>query len=186
MSASFRDDLDADTLAALRRGCPQALAQVYDAWAGGVYALALRVLGQPEAAEDLVQEVFLKLPRASGRFRGEAPFGAWLRRLVANATVDCLRERRRLLPLDEARAELASCAGDDAARVDAEVLLRRLSPSARLVLLLHAVEGWTHEELAGLFGQSPSWSKSLLSRALRKLRRGLPAKEVADGLADTH
>ncbi|MDZ3822849.1 MAG: sigma-70 family RNA polymerase sigma factor [Pseudoxanthomonas sp.] len=186
MSAGFRDDLDADTLAALRRGCPAALARVYDAWAGVVYALALRVLGQREAAEDLVQDLFLRLPRASGRFRGEAPFGAWLRRLAANATVDRLRERRRLLPLDEARAELAGRAGDDAARVDADVLLRRLSPSARLVLLLHAVEGWTHEELAVLFGQSPSWSKSLLSRALRRLRSGLPATEVADGLADSH
>lgn len=183
MTSRFREDLDAATLAALRRGCPAALAHVYDTWAGQVHALALRVLGQADAAEDLVQDLFLKLPRASRRFRGEAPFGAWLRRLAANATVDRLRERRRLVPLDQARAELAARAGGMAARIDADALLRRLSPSARLVLLLHAVEGWTHEELAALFGQSPSWSKSLLSRALRRLRAGLPEAEVADGLA---
>lgn len=184
MSDRFRDDLDAGQLAALRAGCPQALASVYDRWAGSVHALALRVLGQPEAAEDLVQDLFLRLPRASRRFRGEAPFGAWLRRMAANATIDRLRERRRLVPLELARAELAASGSGTAARIDADALLRRLSPSARLVLILHAVEGWTHEELAAAFGHSPSWSKSLLSRALQRLRAGLPGNEVADALAD--
>lgn len=184
MSAGFRDDIATDLLDALRRGSPQALAAVYDRWAGSVHTLALRVLGQPEAAEDLVQDLFLKLPRASRRYRGDAPFGAWLRRLAANLTIDRLRERRRLVSLDQARSELASSGGGNAARIDADRLLRRLSPSARLLLLLHAVEGWTHEELAAAFGHSSSWSKSLLARALRRLRASLPDYEVTDGLAD--
>ena len=167
--ASFSHDIDPDQLLALQRGCPGALASVYDRFARAVYGLALRVLGNPDDAADLVQDIFLKLPRASRQFRGDAPFGAWLRRMVANATIDRLREFRRLVPLEEAQAELS---GESAAfnAVEAQELLQRLSPTARMVLLLHAVGGYTHAELAVLFQQSESYSKSILARALRRLR----------------
>ncbi len=165
----FGHDFDPGQLAALRQGDPAALAAAYDRYARAAYGLALRVLADPEDAADVVQDVFLRLPRAARCFRGEAPFGAWLRRLVANATIDRLRERRRLLPLEEAQAEVAGemRAADLA---EAHALLQKLSPTARLVLLLHAVEGYTHAELAALFRQSESYSKSILSRALKRLR----------------
>ena len=92
--ATFSHDIDSGQLAALQRGCPTALAETYDRFSRPVYGLALRVLGNPDDAADLVQDVFLKLPRAVRQFRGDAPFGAWLRRMTANATIDRLRERR--------------------------------------------------------------------------------------------
>jgi RNA polymerase sigma-70 factor (ECF subfamily) len=180
MSSGFALPFDPDHLAALRRGERAALGRAYDCYAAPVHGLALRVLGHPDDAADVVQEVFLKLPRAVRRYRGEAPFGLWLRRLAANATVDQLRQRRRLVALDEARAELAGEAGVPASLAEAQGLLDRLSPSARLVLLLHAVEGYTHTEMAALFGQSPSWSKSVLARALQRLREHLAAPPNQD------
>jgi RNA polymerase sigma factor (sigma-70 family) len=180
MPSGFIQPFDPDQLAALRRGDRAALGQAYDRYAASVHGLALRVLGNPHDAADVVQEVFLKLPRAVGRYRGEAPFGLWLRRLAANATVDLLRQRRRLVALDDARAELAGESEGPATLAEAEELLARLSPSARLVLLLHAVEGYTHVEMAALFGQSPSWSKSVLARALKRLREHLSANPTQD------
>lgn len=172
MPSGFDHDLDPGQLQALREGRPAALAAAYDRFSAPVYGLALRVLRSPDDAADVVQDIFLRLPRAARRFRGEAPFGAWLRRLAANATIDYLRQRRRLVPLDSAESEIVADR-EPVAAVEADALLARLSPTARLVLLLHAVEGYTHAEMAELFGQSESYSKSILSRALGRLRRGL-------------
>jgi RNA polymerase sigma-70 factor (ECF subfamily) len=172
MPSGFAHDLDPLELQDLRNGSQAALAAAYDRFSGPVYGLALRVLGHPQDAADVVQEVFLKLPRASRRFRGDAPFGLWLRRLATNATVDMLRHRRNLVPLEDAHREI----GDEsspASITEAHALLERLSPTARLVLLLHAVDGYTHAEMAALFGQSESYSKSILSRALKRLRSHL-------------
>lgn len=172
MSSGFDLDLDPDLLRRLRAGQRQALGEVYDRFARPVYGLALRVLANPDDAADLVQDVFLALPKASRRFRGDARFGHWLRRVVSNATIDRLRSRRRLASLDDVLEELHV---DQPAPEtnDVERLLSDLSPTARLVLVLHAVEGYTHEEMANLFGQSPSYSKSILSRSLDRLRRKL-------------
>ena len=62
--------------------------------------------------------------------------------------------------------------------VEAQGLLARLSPTARLVLMLHAVEGYTHTEMAALFNQSESYSKSILSRSLKRLRDRLTTPDT--------
>jgi RNA polymerase sigma factor (sigma-70 family) len=182
MPSGFDHDLDPAQLQALREGGRDALALAYDRFSAPVYGLALRVLANPDDAADVVQDIFLRLPRAARRFRGDAPFGAWLRRLAANATIDFLRQRRRLVPLASAELELGHEV-EPAAATEAEALLGRLSPTARLVLLLHAVEGYTHAEMAELFGQSESYSKSVLSRALRRLRERIEPGD--DGAGET-
>lgn len=180
MSSGFGHDFDAEQLLALRQGGRSALAAAYDLFSRPVYGLALRVLGNPHDASDVVQNVFIKLPKAARLFRGDAPFGLWLRRLAANATIDFLRDRARLVPLDDAHGELAHDP-PPTDTIEADELLGRLSPTARLVLLLHAVEGYTHAEMAELFGQSESYSKSILSRALKRLRVRLsPSTTDAD------
>lgn len=184
MPSGFKHDLAPDQLQSLRQGNRGALADAYDRFSRPVYGLALRTLGNPQDAADVVQNVFLKLPRAARHFRGEAPFGLWLRRLAANATIDFLRERSRLVPLSDAHEELAHDATPTEA-IEAGELLDRLSPTARLVLILHAVEGYTHTEMSALFNQSESYSKSILSRALKRLRGQVtqPATPTDDHLA---
>lgn len=159
-------------LEAARHGDRAALTALHGLYAKAAFNLALRMLGDPMAAEDVVQDVFLRLTRKLGGYRGEAPFGAWLRRMVANASLDELR-RRRWIEADspiEDRAEIPGLAAVDPAALEAWELLERLDPAARVVLVLHAVEGWTHGEMASLFGRSESYTKSLLSRALQRLR----------------
>lgn len=171
---AFFQALEPPLLDGLRRGERAALAAVFERYQRAAYNLAVRMVGDAPAAEDVVQEVFLRLPRVVARFRGEAPFGAWLRRLVANACIDELR-RRQWLDRDtppESLVDPAGSAGLAEAQADAWALLRGLPPRARAVLVLHAVEGLTHAEIGALFGQSESYSKSILSRTLRRLQRG--------------
>ncbi len=190
MSSGFGQELDAQTLERARRGDARALESIYRLYSRACYTLALRILGEPGAAEDVVQEVFLRVLSMLRGFRGDAPFGAWLKRLTANATIDVIRRNRRHLE-DDAEAILESTASggvDGEASADAWALLQRLSPRARAVLLLHEVEGYTHRELAVLFGQSESYSKSILARALKRLEGMLAATsragtEVEDGNA---
>jgi RNA polymerase sigma factor (sigma-70 family) len=171
VSTGFGQALDAATLERARRGDMTAHAAIYERYAGACYTLALRVLGEPAAAEDVVQEVFLRMFGTIGSFRGDAPFGAWLKRMAANATIDVVRARQRFASEDanghmDALQDATMVAED---RVDAWSMLMRLTPRARAIVILHEAEGYTHRELGELFGQSESYSKSILARALKWL-----------------
>lgn len=177
-ATGFAREVDAVTLARARRGDMQAHAAIYQVYARACYTLAMRVLGNAASAEDIVQDVFLKMMDAIKGYRGDAPFGAWLKRLTVNAAIDQLRAQRHLDQDDPERlfanvAEMSVTTPDDSH--DAMALLQRLPPRARLVLVLHELEGYTHKELAELFGQTESYSKSILSRSLKRLHEWLSA-----------
>lgn len=171
VSSGFGQVLDRVTLECARRGDMAAFAAIYQRFGSACYNLALRVLGERAAAEDIVQEVFLKLFDGLGGFRGDAPFGAWLKRMTANATIDVLRRQQRFDDDDtQSLFEARPAANANVeTRVDVWSLLMRLPARARAVVVLHEVEGYTHKEIAGLFGQSESYSKSILARALQRL-----------------
>ncbi|MEP6483176.1 MAG: RNA polymerase sigma factor [Rudaea sp.] len=170
-TGGFDQRVDAMLLARAQRGDMHAFAELYRCFGRACFQLALRILGQRQPAEDLVQEVFLKMMDTIGSYRGDAPFGAWLKRMSVNACIDQLR-RQRHDSNEDAETVFAQTAGIDAGaanRVDAWSLLARLSPRARAIVTLHELEGYTHTELAVLFGQSESYSKSILARALKRL-----------------
>lgn len=183
--SGFGQELDAITLERARRGDMDACAAIYRRFGTACFNLALRILGDRAAAEDVVQEVFLKMMNTLPGFRGEAPFGVWLKRMTANATIDTLRAGQRFAAEDPEAlfASMASRNVDADLRVDAWTLLMRLPPRARAVLVLHELEGYTHKELSDLFGQSESYSKSILARALKKLGDADEPGNNAGGLA---
>ena len=173
-SSSFAQVLDELTLRRAQRGDRAAFAAIYDRFGPACYNLALRILGEPAAAQDIVHEVFVRLLTGLRGYRGEAPFGAWLKRMVSNATIDALRARQRIIDvLDDTLERIGETPEVAQQGVDAWSLLMRMPPRARAVVILHEVEGYTHKELAELFGQSESYSKSILSRALSSLQRQL-------------
>lgn len=186
MSATgFGAEVDAMTLARARRGDASAFEAIYRCYARAAYTLALRLCGRADLAEDVVQEAFLKAMEKLGSYRGDAPFGAWLKRLVANSAIDRLRSERRWVdPELAALDELPQDAGSEQ-QVEALGLLARMPAPARTALVLHELEGYSHTELAALFGKSESYSKSLLSRAIARLR-GLLESEPAQGAARWH
>lgn len=162
--------LDASVLARARQGDPAAFETVYRAYARAAFGLGLRLLGRAAAAEDVVHDAFLRAFEHIRSYRGEAPFGAWIKRLVLNAAIDRLRAERRWAGDAEPVELLADAREDPAPLLDAQGLLARLAPRARTVVWLHQMEGWSHPEIAAHFRQSESWSKSILARSLARLR----------------
>ena len=164
------DTADADLVRRARRGDQRAFEALYQRHARAVHGFAMRVSPDPAAAEDIVQDTFLKLFGFLGGFRDDAPLRPWLKRVAANLAIDRLRRQRPQLeaPLLEDAWEDRG-AGPDL-HAEGEGLLRRLPPLVRTVVWLHELEGWSHAELAHRFGRSQSWSKSVLARGLARLR----------------
>jgi len=179
--AATVDDL---VVARARRGEAAALEALYRSYSGPVYTLARRILGSPQAAEDVLQETFLEVVRSIRQFRGDGPVAGWIRRVAASKALMHLRRDRARgehQALDDALpfAAAGGGAGHPAAtpqpgdRVDAAAALDLLAPDTRAVVWLHDVEGYTHDEIAALMGKTASFSKSQLSRAYARLRSAL-------------
>jgi RNA polymerase sigma-70 factor (ECF subfamily) len=162
-------DSESQLIAAARGGDREALGALYRRHAGQAYSLALRISGDPDRAQDLVQDAFLRAFERLDRFRGDAPFGAWLKRILTNLSVDRARGDWRWV-LDEERLEAEPAAAVEAAsRIDALGLLARLAPMSRMVLVLYEYEGYSHAEIAALLQRTEVWSKTTLSRGRARL-----------------
>ena len=178
--SGFAQIVDAAVLARAQRGDMQAFATLYTCFGQPCYALALRLTGNVAQAEDLVQEVFLKLIETIRSYRGDAPFGAWLKRMTANAAIDQLRRGRRFADIDPEAMFAASDAveAEQGRQIDALSLLQRLPARGRAIVVLHELEGYTHTEIAKMFGQSESYSKSILARGLQRLHASVTAPQA--------
>lgn len=177
MDASQATDLE-QVLPRLRAGDPAAQEALYRAFESPVYNLVRRICRTTEDAEDVLQETFLEVYRSIGRFRGDGSLWGWIRTVASSKALMRLR-RNKYRDAEELDEELAPVRRDDTAlRMDLEAALERLSPTARAVVWLHDVEGYTHEEIAGMMDRSVSFSKSQLSRAHARLRTWL-GEEVA-------
>lgn len=161
-----------------RWGDHDAFAQLYRMHAQAIHALAYRLTGNAAAAEDITQDTFLKMLGFLSGLRGDAPLRPWLKRVAANAAIDRLRREQRLVAGTDENAWPDHNA-DPGENVEILGMLQRLPPLARTVVWLHEMEGWSHPELGERFGRSPSWSKSIVSRALTRLR-----DDLETGVAD--
>ncbi|GIX34292.1 MAG: hypothetical protein KatS3mg126_0071 [Lysobacteraceae bacterium] len=180
----FAIELPAALLDRARRREPAACEEVCRVFEAPVYSLALRMLGDVDTALDVLQETLVKVFTRLPSFRGEAPFWGWVRRIAVNECLMHLRSRGREDPAAEAAfdADLLEHEGPlppvaaEASRL-AEALAR-VPARTRAVLWLYHVEGYTHEEIGALFGQSASFSKSQLARGTRRLRELLCEEEI--------
>jgi RNA polymerase sigma-70 factor (ECF subfamily) len=169
-----------------RRGDVDAFEQLYRTHAGRVYALCLRLAADPVVARELTQDTFVKAWDALPRFRADASLTTWLHRIAVNA----LLERRRG---EKRRAARVSLAGDEdegdgaeeydvvgavlgpdvATAIDLERAIGALPPGVRRAFVLHAVEGYTHEEIATMTGLAAGTLRAQLHRARQLLKRAL-------------
>jgi RNA polymerase sigma factor (sigma-70 family) len=160
-------------LAAARRGERDALAALYRRHSAAAFTLALRLTGDRDRANDVVQDAFLRAFDRLASYRSDAPFAAWLRRIVANVVIDAARRDARWSTEEPDLDSYASPERDLGARHDALGLLARLSPVARTVLVLYEYEGSSHREIAALLGRTEVWSKTVLSRSRARLAQWL-------------
>jgi len=159
--------------------------RLYELHSRRVYSLCLRLAGNPSDAEDLAQEAFLQLFRKIHTFRGESRFSTWLHRMTLNVVL--MKRRRKRHPevsldataehddadskpmIDPGAPDLKLTGALD--RVNIEKALQKLPKGYREMFILHDVEGYEHNEIAGLLGCSVGNSKSQLFKARVKLRQ---------------
>jgi RNA polymerase sigma-70 factor (ECF subfamily) len=160
-----------------RANAAGAFEELYQAHAPRLFGLICRLVGRIDA-EDLLQETFLSAHRKLGQYRGESSLGTWLFRLATNLCIDHLRSRgNRWAQLtdgldDDVDGRTAGAGPVLGAidRLDLERAIAALPPGARLVFVLHDIEGFDHREIGALAGVSDGTSKSQLHRARMRLR----------------
>jgi RNA polymerase sigma-70 factor (ECF subfamily) len=175
---------EAQAIEKAKQGDPEAFQALYDRHKRRVYSLCLRMTANTAEAEDLTQEAFLQLYRKIATFRGESAFSTWLHRLSVNVVLMHLRKKglpvvsleettqggtEEDTPKKDFGAEDVALAGS-IDRLQLQRAVESLPPGYRTIFVLHDVQGYEHNEIAGIVGCSIGNSKSQLHKARMKLR----------------
>jgi RNA polymerase sigma-70 factor (ECF subfamily) len=173
----------------IQRAClgdGEAVRALYERYAPRVYAVVRRIAGDDDLAQDYAQEAWIRAIRALPTFRGDARFSTWLHRIAVNSALQAVRKaetrRKREAPMPEAVA-VGPRSGDVLLEKRLEWAMDRLPEGMRQVLILHDVEGYTHEEIGDALGVAPGTSKSQLFKARARMRE-LLAPADTDGVGD--
>ena len=154
-------------------GDAHAIRTLYDRYAPRVYAVVRRIAGDDDLAQDYAQEAWIRAIRALPTFRGDSRFSTWLHRIAVNAALQALRKtetRRKREGPKPVAVPIAPAHRDSLLRQRLERALDGLPEGMRQVLILHDVEGYTHEEIANVLGVTSGTSKSQLFKARSKMR----------------
>lgn len=170
-----------------QHGDEAAMHALYQRYAPRVYAVVRRIAGSDALAEDWSQEAWIRAFRALPRFRGDAAFSTWLHRVAVNSALQGRRKRSRH---DSREAPLPATlpgprrGAPTELRLTLERAVERLPDRMRQVLVLHDVEGFTHDEIGDMLGIAPGTSKSQLFKARAKMRMMLRSlDDTAEGRA---
>jgi RNA polymerase sigma-70 factor (ECF subfamily) len=174
----------AETIRLAQKGDAAAFENLYQTHSRRVYALCLRMVGNPAEAEDLTQEAFLQAYRKIQTFRGESSFSTWLHRVTANIVLMKLRRKRHIeVSLEEnsegdedsasprkefGEADLRLTGSID--RINLQRAIEQLPPGFKSIFILHDIQGYKHSEIGDILGCSDGNSKSQLHKARMRLR----------------
>jgi RNA polymerase sigma-70 factor, ECF subfamily len=178
------DLLENEAIRRAQRGDAEAFDRIYRVHCRRVYALCLRMMGNPAEAEDLTQEAFLTVLRKIRTFRGESAFSTWLHRIAVNLALMRLRKKTFLKashqitsePDNDRVASDEGLVGPDLRlagsidRVHLERAIKRLAPRHKVVFELHDIQGYKHKEIAQIMDWSIGNSKAQLHGARTRLR----------------
>src|SRR5579871_1308800 len=175
--ATAAEPNDLDDVRAAASGDRLAFQRLYRQHAARIHGAMLRLSGYDHArAEDLTQEAFVRAWQKLDSFREQAAFGTWLYRLAVNVALMDIRARNAnpvgFTDEDDLpeSGQTPFCAAE---RDELERAIAKLPPRARAVLVLHDVEGWRHDEIAGELNMAVGSSKAQLHRARGLLRKAL-------------
>ena len=162
-------------VARIRAGDQQATSQLYDRYAKVVYAVALRVLQDTGAAEDILQDVFLQLWRNPDAFdASRGSLAAWLAVIARHRSIDRLRKRRPEVDVEDCVIAGGPDLADEAERTlvieKVRVVLAEMNPEQRKVLELAFFQGLTHTEIAEKTGEPLGTIKTRIRTGLQHLR----------------
>ena len=170
---------DAQLIAACRRGEARAMEMLYHQYKRRVFGMAHRIVGATDA-EEVAQEVFVRVYRGLAAFRGDSALSTWIYRLTVNASLSYLarRGRRQEVAVDDTIADVPAPPAverDPALAARIETALGQLPAGYRAILVLHDVEGLSHEECAEILECRVGTCKSQLHKARARMRELLGA-----------
>ncbi len=187
------EEPNAELIERVRLGSQKAQYQLYEKYVRAMYHVCVRIVGKGHEAEEVVQDAFVRAFMRIEEYRGDAAFGAWLKRIVVNTSINFLQKKKvNLVSLDEMLVEPVIEEDEDSENDFAEInihtgisekdtkqksevsrvkeAINKLSEGYRIVLSLYLFEGYDHEEIGEILGISSSTSKSQYSRAKKRLR----------------
>jgi len=176
VEAAFRN-LHQDLLDGCKTGDQKAQFQIYKLYYKAMYNTSLRIVNDTMEAEDVMQESFLSAFEKIETYSGTVSFGAWLKKIVINRSLDALNKKKAIFEDIESHTGIKDESNDDFVRneeVDVRVeevkeAIERLPDGYRIILSLYLLEGYDHDEIAEILSISSSTSRSQLSRAKQKL-----------------
>lgn len=170
-------------VAQCQKGNRLAQKQLYEKFAPQLFAVCIRYCKNRTEAEDLLHEGFIKIFEKIGQYRGDGEIGAWLRRIMVNSVIDELRNRQKILYIDDTERVFGNYADEDEVTNEDEFydidinqvfdLISQMPEKYKLVFNLYVIENYSHEKIASELGISTGTSKSNLSRARQWLKRKL-------------
>jgi RNA polymerase sigma-70 factor (ECF subfamily) len=165
-----------------KAGDAQAQYALYQRYSKAMFNTALRIVNHVAEAEDVLQEAFLTAFTRLDSYNGTATFGAWLKRIVVNKSIDLVKARKAdIVSLEEASLNGKPQEEDDQMESDYSVedimaAMNTLPEGYRIVFSLYLLEGYDHQEIAEILGISVSGSKSQLNRAKNKMKEILTSR----------
>lgn len=174
--AAFKN-IHQDLIDGCKTGDQKAQFQIYKLYYKAMYNTSLRIVSDTMEAEDIMQESFLSAFEKIDTYSGTVSFGAWLKKIVVNRSLDALSRRKAIFEDIESHVGIRDESGDDTSRneeIDVKVeevkaAIERLPDGYRIILSLYLLEGYDHDEIAEILSINSSTSRSQLSRAKQKL-----------------
>lgn len=169
---------DHELIGRILAGDPGAERAFYDAHVDRIYRLVYRMAGDPDRAQDWVQDTFIRAFERLEQFRGESALSTWLCSIAVSTTLNGLRKARRTrereTPLEDAGAVGATPVdADPDLKARLHQAIESLPEGYRAVFVMHDIEGFTHEEIGQVLGVQTGTSKAQLFRARARLRNAL-------------
>jgi RNA polymerase sigma factor (sigma-70 family) len=183
VEAAFRN-LHQDLLDACKIGDQKAQFQIYKLYYKAMYNTSVRIVNDTMEAEDIMQESFLSAFEKIDTYSGTVSFGAWLKKIVINRSLDALGKKKAVFEDIESHVGIRDESTEDQIRyeeMDVKVeevkeAIEKLPDGYRVILSLYLLEGYDHDEIADILSISSSTSRSQLSRAKQKLISELKMK----------
>lgn len=152
--------------------------QLYNQYCDGMFIVAKRFIKDTFEAEDIVQEAFIKAFSKLHQYKAEVTFGAWLKRIVINKSIDLLKSKKQhMLELDEVHLKVVDSDYEDEWLVDDAITLdevkqaiQTLPDKYKYVVMLYLIEGYDHQEIAEILHITEVASRTQLSRGKAKLK----------------
>lgn len=169
-------------------GDQKAQFKIYNLYYKAMYNTSYRILNDQSEAEDVMQEAFLDAFQKIYQYDGHATFGAWLKRIVINKSLDRLKKMKHDISIDEVENELIERDEEDYFEVLSMKIeairkgIEQLNDSYRIILSLYLLEGYDHQEISEILGINYNAVRTKYSRARKKLLANIKQYQLSDSI----